>query len=153
MAHKHAFLPLRAAKSMKNRFWGRNFDFWKKFRNSFWGCRVVETHSLGSGKWFGTTLDHLECSRSDFKEKKFVTFFQMFLKHFQRILACFWRILAVRATKNQFFWKVSHVWKIEETKSFIWSHSSLLWYRLAKNWKLRDKLGSEMKLKTRFLRL
>ena len=44
---------------MKNRLWGRNFGYWKKFRNSFWECRVVENHSLGSGKSFGTTLDHV----------------------------------------------------------------------------------------------
>ena len=32
-------------------------------------CRVVENHSLGSGKWFGMTLDHIKCIRSHFKEK------------------------------------------------------------------------------------
>ena len=30
-----------------------------KFRNSFWGCRVIKSYSLGSRKWFGTNLDHL----------------------------------------------------------------------------------------------
>ena len=90
---------------MKNRFWGRNFDFWKKFKNSFWGCRVVEKHSLGSGKWFGTTLDHLGCITCHFTEKKFLTFFRFFPSIFQRNFAYFWRIWAVQVAKNRFFFK------------------------------------------------
>ena len=64
-------------------------DFSKISGNLFWACRSVEKHPLGSGEWFGTILDHLECIRSDFKEKKFSTFFENFSSIFQRILACF----------------------------------------------------------------
>ena len=72
-----------------------NCDIWKKFRNLFWG----------SGKWFGTTLDHLGCITSHFTEKNFLTFFRFFSSIFQSNFANFWRIWAVQIAKNRFFQK------------------------------------------------
>ena len=57
------------------------FDFWTKFRKSFWSCRGVEKHSLGSEGCLGMYLDHLGCITINFEEK-FFKFFQAFFKAF-----------------------------------------------------------------------
>ena len=48
---------------------------------------MVQNHILGSGKWFGTDLDHTGCIRSHFDDKKcfdffFFNFFHKILRHF-----------------------------------------------------------------------
>ena len=69
----------------------------------FWACRSIEKHPLGSEEWFGTILDHLECIRSDFKEKKkFSTFFEDFSSIFRRILVSFWHMKTTKVLIFQF---------------------------------------------------
>ena len=84
-----------------------NCDIWKKFRNLFWG----------SGKWFGTTLDHLGCITSHFTENNFWLFFDFF-KLFSKDFCLFLKDLSCTSRKNSiFFSKISLVWKIRSLKS------------------------------------
>ena len=58
-----------------------NFDFPKILSKSFWVCRMVKKHLLGSGEWFRIDLDTLERIRSIFGQK----IFRCLKSHFQAI--------------------------------------------------------------------
>ena len=58
---------------------------------------MVQNHILGSGKWFGTDLDHTGCIRSHFDDKKF---FDFFFQLFSCIFKAFWPIFEGSRPKN-----------------------------------------------------
>ena len=74
IALPNVFFKLVKQPIAKNAFWSKNFDFSKNSPNFFWVVLIVETHTLGSGGCFGTTLDHLGWIRSILRQIKKIMF-------------------------------------------------------------------------------